>query len=477
MDRTINTGASAEAPGALPPPPTPDPAAAPYSDPYPDPDPAPAAVPAPAPNAAAVADPHPDPAAVPYPDPATAAAAHPDPAPAPAYPDPAPDPAAPPYSYAASAPDPAADPAYPDPAQAKAAAAYPDPAPAPAYPDPAPADTAELGPTAIRLYTRLLEGGPQPTTALAAALGLAEEHTERAAAELVRHRLLARDPDGTRARWRAVSPYTAAAELVGPEENRLRRRLETLERTRARLSSLIPLYEETYRRGADSGAVEVVESRDRVMLLIADTAARCTEEVLTVQPGGGRPPGYLERALPRDLEMLGRGVRLHTLYQHTARYSPGTQEYVQAVSAAGAEVRTLGELFGKMLVFDRATAFLPVWDNPDAAVVLREPSAVAFLCSVFANAWSLAEPFSASYTATTSAQLQDTIAGRLAGGAKDELIARRLGMSLRTCRRHIAELMDELGAESRFQAGYLLALRSASAAPPAEDPHRATTAP
>ncbi|MEC4575008.1 LuxR family transcriptional regulator [Streptomyces virginiae] len=344
-------------------------------------------------------------------------------------------------------------------------------------------DAAVLGPTAIRLYTRLLEGGPAPTTALAAALGLSEDHTERAAAELVRHRLLAHDPDGTRARWRAVSPYTAAAELVGPEENRLRRRLETLERTRARLSSLIPLYEETYRRGADSGAVEVVEARDRVMLLISDAAARCTQEVLTVQPGGGRPPGYLERALPRDLEMLGRGVRLQTLYQHTARYSPGTQEYVRAVSAAGAEVRTLGELFGKMLVFDRATAFLPVWDNPDAAVVLREPSAVAFLCSVFANAWSLAEPFSASYTATTSTQLQDTIAGRLADGAKDELIARRLGMSLRTCRRHIAELMDELGAESRFQAGYLLALRSASATPPAPDPHRplnphrATTAP
>ncbi|WP_157879687.1 LuxR family transcriptional regulator [Streptomyces yangpuensis] len=355
-------------------------------------------------------------------------------------------------------------------------AAAPPPPPYP-FPEPAAGEAAELGPVAVRLYTRLLEGGPQPTAALAAALGLSEEHTEHAAAELLRHRLLARDPDATPARWRAVSPYTAAAELVGPEENRLRRRLETLERTRARLSSLIPLYEETYRRGADSGAVEVVESRDRVMLLIADTAARCTEEVLTVQPGGGRPPGYLERALPRDLEMLGRGVRLHTLYQHTARYSPGTQEYVRAVSAAGAEVRTLGELFGKMLVFDRATAFLPVWDNPDAAVVLREPSAVAFLCSVFANAWGLAEPFSASYTATTATQLQDTIAGRLAGGAKDELIARRLGMSLRTCRRHIAELMDELGAESRFQAGYLLALRSASTAPPPADPHRATTAP
>ncbi|AXG82738.1 LuxR family transcriptional regulator [Streptomyces paludis] len=240
----------------------------------------------------------------------------------------------------------------------------------------------------------------------------------------------------------------------------MRRRLESFERTRSRLSTLIPLYEEIHRRSADSGAVEVVKTRGRVMLLIQDAAARCTEEALTVQPGGARPAGHLERALPRDLEMLGRGVRLRTLYQHTARYSPGTQEYVREVSAAGGEVRTLSELFGKMLVFDRSTAFLPVWDNPDAAVVLREPSAVAFLRSVFATAWGLAEPFSASYTAATTTQLRDAIAGQLVEGAKDEVIARKLGMSLRTCRRHIAELMEELGADSRFQAGYLLGLRA-----------------
>ncbi|MGW0394998.1 hypothetical protein ACWDYJ_29810 [Streptomyces sp. NPDC003042] len=339
-----------------------------------------------------------------------------------------------------------------------------------------PEETEDLDPLTLRLYTHLLQHGPTPTSELAAALDLTEDHAEDRAAALVRHRLVAHDPDSERARWRAVSPYTAAAELVGPEENVLRRRLESLERTRARLSALIPLYEETYRRSADSGAVEVVEARERVMLLISDAAARCTREVLTVQPGGGRPPGHLERALPRDLDMLKRGVRLRTLYQHTARYSPGTQEYVQAVSAAGAEVRTLGELFGKMLVFDRATAFLPVWDNPDAAVVLREPSAVAFLCSVFTTAWGLAEPFSASYTAATAIQLHDTIAGRLASGAKDEVIARRLGMSLRTCRRHIAELMDELGADSRFQAGYLLALRTRGAASPDGAAHDDTRA-
>jgi DNA-binding NarL/FixJ family response regulator len=42
---------------------------------------------------------------------------------------------------------------------------------------------------------------------------------------------------------------------------------------------------------------------------------------------------------------------------------------------------------------------------------------------------------------------------QLAAGAKDEQIARTLGMSLRTVRRRVAQLLDELGAESRFQAG------------------------
>ncbi|MFF6869524.1 LuxR C-terminal-related transcriptional regulator [Streptomyces sp. NPDC012450] len=40
-------------------------------------------------------------------------------------------------------------------------------------------------------------------------------------------------------------------------------------------------------------------------------------------------------------------------------------------------------------------------------------------------------------------------------GLRDETIARRLGVSLRTCRKYIADLFDLLGAESRFQAGYL----------------------
>lgn len=38
-------------------------------------------------------------------------------------------------------------------------------------------------------------------------------------------------------------------------------------------------------------------------------------------------------------------------------------------------------------------------------------------------------------------------------GSKDEALARQLGVSLRTVRRRVADLMDEFGATTRFQAG------------------------
>jgi DNA-binding NarL/FixJ family response regulator len=47
----------------------------------------------------------------------------------------------------------------------------------------------------------------------------------------------------------------------------------------------------------------------------------------------------------------------------------------------------------------------------------------------------------------------------MAAGLKDEVVARRLGLSLRTVRRRIANLMDELGADTRFQAGLEAARR------------------
>jgi DNA-binding NarL/FixJ family response regulator len=49
--------------------------------------------------------------------------------------------------------------------------------------------------------------------------------------------------------------------------------------------------------------------------------------------------------------------------------------------------------------------------------------------------------------------LAPSLLDALASGSEDEAAARALGMSLRTYRRRVAELMAAVGATSRFQAG------------------------
>jgi DNA-binding NarL/FixJ family response regulator len=80
---------------------------------------------------------------------------------------------------------------------------------------------------------------------------------------------------------------------------------------------------------------------------------------------------------------------------------------------------------------------------------------VQFLVDVFDHLWDGATAVDCHDTgyAEVADDLQQTIAGLMAKGYTDEVLARKLGMSVRTCRRHIASLMRELDAVSRFQAG------------------------
>ena len=56
-------------------------------------------------------------------------------------------------------------------------------------------------------------------------------------------------------------------------------------------------------------------------------------------------------------------------------------------------------------------------------------------------------------TATVSPDGRQFLLEQLMAGATDEVIARKLGIGLRTVRRRIAALMIELGVDTRFQAG------------------------
>ena len=73
------------------------------------------------------------------------------------------------------------------------------------------------------------------------------------------------------------------------------------------------------------------------------------------------------------------------------------------------------------------------------------------LVGVWETAWPVPGLAGRPYDAGTGGQR--LLLSQLAGGAKDEQIARAMGLSVRTVRRRVADLLDELGVSSRFQAG------------------------
>ncbi|MFJ9338184.1 LuxR C-terminal-related transcriptional regulator [Streptomyces sp. NPDC101733] len=330
----------------------------------------------------------------------------------------------------------------------------------------------DLSPAAHRLYAYAVERhaftAAEATTALGARAGAA-------VTELASAHLLQRAPGEGPERWSAVAPRAAAARSLAPLALLARETHDEMDRLRGRLESLVPTFEAgaAHRDPGGTGRLELVTDLGAVRGLITELAAGCERELLTSQPGGGRPLDALEEAVGRDESLLGRGVRMRTIYQHTARYSRPTAAYVERVTALGAQVRTLGDGLMRMLIFDRHTGLIAVPDRSGAALVVREPSVVHFMTEAFERSWVGAQPFpttvSPEAARSLSDELRQTIVRLLSEGLEDKVIARRLGMSERTCQRHIAEIMRAVGAKSRFQAGYLLAAHPASAsASPAE---------
>jgi sugar-specific transcriptional regulator TrmB len=190
------------------------------------------------------------------------------------------------------------------------------------------------------------------------------------------------------------------------------------------------------------------------------------QELLTAQPHGRRPATTLAVAENRDVRALKRGVRMRTLYQHSARHSPATREYVADIVSHGAEVRTLDEFFRRLIVIDAQVAIVPASDNHHAAIAIRDKYLVAYLVDIFERAWERAQPFN-----LTGSQAERNIAADvramtirlLVEGHSDPSSAKRLGVSTRTYAGYIAALKEEYGVQTRFQLGYAMSAESSRA--------------
>lgn len=120
----------------------------------------------------------------------------------------------------------------------------------------------------------------------------------------------------------------------------------------------------------------------------------------------------------------------------------------------------LPELPTRMLVIGDTHVVLPeplgYADMP--LVIARQSAVVAATAHWFELLWERAATPATDRAAARWDQRRFLLQ-QLAVGAHDEQIARNLGISLRTVRRRVADLMRELGADTRFQAGVEAARR------------------
>ncbi|WP_327667138.1 MULTISPECIES: helix-turn-helix transcriptional regulator [unclassified Streptomyces] len=206
--------------------------------------------------------------------------------------------------------------------------------------------------------------------------------------------------------------------------------------------------------------ISVLGGLDRINEAIAAAMADASRELLAIQPYDGRSPAArLAKSLGRDQDLLDRGGRIRTLYQHTQRHSPAVIARYEQLTG-DAEARTLDQITERLIVIDHAVAFIPANADRTLALEVRHPVLIDYFAITFDRLWHMATPMHPMAPTRVAfngiTPRQHAIAALLVEGHTDTVIAERLGMNVRTARVHIAKLAATLGSESRAQLGYLI---------------------
>lgn len=290
---------------------------------------------------------------------------------------------------------------------------------------------------------------------LAERLGFSAERVRRGLDELARLSLL-RPSDENPGAMRLVSPEVGLSSLLAQREAAVLEQQRQIAASRAAVAAVVADYANLHpsRHHAD---IEQLVGVDAVRSWIEERAHAGVGEVMGFNTGGAQSEASMEASRPLDQEALDRGTVMRTIYLDSARNDPATLNYLRWLAEAGGQVRTAATLPLRMIIFDRKQALIPV--NPEhskiGAVVQRGPGMVAALCALFEQTWQAAKPVGEERQRDDqglTAQEQAVLA-LLSEGWTDDVIARKLGVSVRTSRRITAELTARLGARSRFQAG------------------------
>ena len=313
----------------------------------------------------------------------------------------------------------------------------------------------EVDPAAEAVYLQMLQTPEAGITELAVSLATTEDTVRGALDKLAELSLLRPSWEDPRV-LRAVSPEVGLESLLARQAVELMRRQHRIEEGRAALAMVVANLGGT-RPGQAPADVEKLIGLDAIRERLERLTFETRHEVLSFMNGGAHSAAALDAGRPLDRQLLGRGVAIRTIALDSVRNHAPTFSYAQWLTDLGGQVRSVPVLPVRMTIVDREQVVIPI--NPEnsqaGAALLRGPGVVAAMCALFEQTWAVATPLGVAQPRDEKGlNNQEIVLLRLlAQGDTDEVIARKLAVSVRTVRRICAELMAQLGARSRFQAG------------------------
>lgn len=311
---------------------------------------------------------------------------------------------------------------------------------------------------AEELYRCILRSGPSLLARHAAELGWSLSLATDALESLILARLVRETADG---KVLVEHPRTALERLVGDEEAKLDLRRRELADARAAIGKFVAQHRAAGSTGGwavTQPAWEVVSPQMAASMVehtLLSTSGLIRTSIRSLEVG----PGLDDEAARTGQAALAGGREQRAIYPFAALKDAAGRRWAQSWADLGEQQRVSESPPSEFAIFgDEVVLAVAKWQSTESErrsaeadhVIIRDPMLIAAFTAMFDYAWELALPMPGIRPNIAEDRQLLTL---LASGFKDEAIARYLGWGVRTVRRRVARLMDDLGADTRFQLG------------------------
>lgn len=254
----------------------------------------------------------------------------------------------------------------------------------------------------------------------------------------------------------AMAPDDGLARFLAAHEARLVERQHQVDAVRRDVGRLRASFAAGRGGRPSAHLVDRVSGREAVAASLHVIQATVERELLTVDGATWdllvNPVGTTSATPPPQAHVNARTVYDRTMYQ-----SDRLQSLTRLAQrrADGEAQRLVPRLPLALVIADDSVALVITSNAAGTGLLVRSKPFVDLLTAYFEQLWVRAVPIGGEQPHDTGAAWYAAIPALLAAGLSDDEVAHQLGQSVRSVRRRIAQLMEEIGATTRFQAGVL----------------------